>query len=150
MRNKVLPRSQSGLRRPVFSVGPVWRSPFQDGAYPITTPYIVGVHEAYDHGTPTGTPKLAMRVGVVVYAGWDDRFPVGSANGRGIYVDVLHEDGWLSRQMHFSQVMVPVGEWVQQGRWLGLSGNTGLSTGPHSHDAVFDANGRGIDWMALV
>src|SRR3990167_8852156 len=95
-----------------------------DGAFSITTPFLPGVHEAYDHATPTGTPKLAMRDGVVVYAGWDDRFPVGVRNGRGQYVDVDHLDGYVSRQIHLSAVFVSVGESVHQGRWLGLSGAT--------------------------
>lgn len=95
----------------------------------------------------------------MVYAAWDDRFPVGVRNGRGQYVDVMHEDGWTSRQIHLSEIFVTVGELVQQGRWLGLSGATGL-TGvpplydgppqPHSHDAVFDADGVAVDWMTLV
>lgn len=126
--------------------------PFE-GQYRITTPYIVPEHMAYDHATPTDTRLVAMRAGTVVYAGWDDRFPEWSTNGRGIYVDVDHGiiDGarWISRELHMSSCVVKVGQRVAQGQILGLSGTTGLSTGPHVHTSLF-RDGVPVDWLPLV
>lgn len=111
-------------------------------------------HEAYDHKTPMQTPLLAMLGGVAAYAGWDDRFPVGSDNGRGMYVDVDHgilADGarWVSRMLHLTAIAVVVGEMVQTGQIVGLSGSTGLSTGPHVHTSIW-RDGIPIDWLPLA
>lgn len=121
-----------------------------DGAYPITPgQHFREGHQAYDHMTPSGTPLLAMSQGVVVYAGWDDRFPVGARDGRGIYVDVDHGGGWLSRLLHLSEVVVAVGQVVSQGELLGFSGTTGLSTGPHVHTCVF-RDELPVDWLQVL
>ena len=107
-------------------------------------------HLAYDIACPAGTPLLAMADGVVTYARWDERFPLGAKNGRGFYVDLDHGDGWLSRQIHMNSFpLVDVGDAVQAGRMIGRSGNTGLSTGPHVHVMV-SKDGIPVDWMSLV
>ena len=126
--------------------------PFDEG-YPVSTPFSEG-HPAYDHAMPTGTPLLAILGGVAAYAGWDDRFPVGAKDGRGLYVDVDHgilADGarWVSRMLHMTAIAVVVGQLVQTGQIVGLSGDTGLSTGPHLHTGVF-RNGIAVDWLSLV
>ena len=82
-------------------------------------------HKGVDWATPTGTPVYASCGGTVVKAGW------GSGYGYVVYIN--HEDGRETRDGHLSKVLVSVGQTVKQGDRIALSGNTGVSTGPHLH-----------------
>ena len=57
----------------------------------------------------------------------------GWGSGYGYVVYINHEDGRQTRYAHLSKVLVKVGQKVQQGERIALSGNTGVSTGPHLH-----------------
>lgn len=52
---------------------------------------------------------------------------------------ILHSDGTFAEYLHLKQngAEVNVGENISQGQMIGYSGNTGWSTGPHLHFAVF-------------
>lgn len=78
-----------------------------------------------DWATPTGTPVYASCGGTVAKAGW------GSGYGYVVYIN--HEDGRQTRYGHLSKVLVSAGQKVKQGDKIALSGNTGVSTGPHLH-----------------
>lgn len=93
-------------------------------------------HQAVDWAVPTGTPVSASCGGTVVRAGW------GSGYGYVVYID--HEDGTQTRYAHLSKVLVSVGQKVKQGERIALSGNTGVSTGPHLHFEM-RINGRPVD-----
>ena len=82
-------------------------------------------HKGIDWATPTGTAVYASCGGTVVKAGW------GSGYGYVVYID--HPDGRQTRYGHLSKVLVSVGQTVSQGQKIALSGNTGVSTGPHVH-----------------
>lgn len=82
-------------------------------------------HKGVDWATPIGTAVYASCGGTVVKAGW------GSGYGYVIYID--HEDGRQTRYGHLSKILVSVGDVVKQGEKIALSGNTGVSTGPHIH-----------------
>lgn len=105
-----------------------WRiDPFGSGRYVF--------HRGIDIAVPAGTPVRATRAGYVVHAG-----PHG---GHGATVIILHENGDKTLYGHNSKLMVKVGEWVEQGDVIALSGNTGKSTGPHVHYELLP-NGRSI------
>ncbi len=82
-------------------------------------------HKGLDWATPTGTPVVASCGGTVSKAGW------GSGYGYVVYIN--HEDGRQTRYAHLSKVQVKVGQKVKQGQQIALSGNTGISSGPHVH-----------------
>ncbi len=82
-------------------------------------------HKGVDWATPTGTPVYASCGGTVAKAGW------GSGYGYVVYIN--HADGRQTRYGHLSKVLVSVGQSVKQGDRIALSGNTGVSTGPHLH-----------------
>ena len=72
-----------------------------------------------------GTAVVPSCGGTVTRAGW--------ASGYGYVVYIQHEGGRETRYAHLSRVLVSVGEQVEQGERIALSGNTGRSTGPHLH-----------------
>lgn len=82
-------------------------------------------HKGIDWAVPTGTAVYASCGGTVSRAGW------GSGYGYVVYID--HADGRQTRYAHLSKVLVKNGQSVKQGDRIALSGNTGVSTGPHLH-----------------
>lgn len=82
-------------------------------------------HRGVDWAVPTGTAVFASCGGTVAKAGW------GSGYGYVVYIN--HEDGRQTRYAHLSKVLVKSGQTVKQGERIALSGNTGVSTGPHLH-----------------
>ena len=53
-------------------------------------------------------------------------------------VEVLHADGTIATYAHLQNgAVVEVGQHVAPGERIGLSGDTGLSTGPHLHFMVW-------------
>lgn len=51
----------------------------------------------------------------------------------GNLVEITHNFGFETRYAHLDKIIVKVGDVVQKGDILGLSGNTGRSIGPHLH-----------------
>lgn len=110
------------------------RLPF-DGSYVITqlfgenpqyyAQYGLPAHNGVDYGTPVGTPILAAADGFVMDASLD-------STGYGLYVKVDHGEHY-TLYAHLSVFSVEFGNAVLAGDQLGLSGNTGNSTGPHLH-----------------
>ena len=82
-------------------------------------------HKGVDWATPVGTAVMASSSGTVTRAGW--------GSGYGYCVYIRHPDGKETRYGHLSKVLVKVGQSVDQGQKIALSGNTGVSTGPHLH-----------------
>lgn len=82
-------------------------------------------HKGVDWSTPVGTSVVASSAGTIARAGW--------ATGYGYVVYINHAEGRQTRYGHLSKILVKVGQTVQQGTKIALSGNTGRSTGPHVH-----------------
>jgi murein DD-endopeptidase MepM/ murein hydrolase activator NlpD len=102
---------------------------------------------AIDFDMPVGTPVHAARGGVVAR--------VEQSNSEGCwedgcgkfanYIVVFHDDGTTGEYYHLMEngSLVVVGEIVVQGQEIGRSGNTGHTTMPHLHFAVYRAAADG-------
>ena len=84
-----------------------------------------GIHHGIDFGIPTGTPVFACGRGKVVLA--ENRVSTGYS------VVIEHLPGFYSLYYHLSSYSVQEGDMVELGDPIGLSGATGLATGPHLH-----------------
>ncbi len=82
-------------------------------------------HKGVDWGIPRGSTIVASSGGTVTKAGW--------GGGYGYVVYIKHPGGIETRYAHCSKVLVSAGQTVKQGQKIALSGNTGVSTGPHLH-----------------
>jgi murein DD-endopeptidase MepM/ murein hydrolase activator NlpD len=96
---------------------------------------------ALDLAAPIGTPVVAARDGMVMEVESD--FGRAGLNrerygGRANLVRLVHDDGAMSVYAHLKAdgVLVRIGQRVRAGQQIGLSGNTGFTTGPHLHFAV--------------
>ena len=84
-------------------------------------------HEGIDFGVPTGTPILAAHAGRVLV--------LSAPSSYGTYIQLTGDDV-MTVYAHLSAVTVTSGQRVTAGTPIGLSGNTGNSTGPHLHIGV--------------
>ncbi len=131
-----------GTAIPNKQTGQYLRAPF-DGAYGISQLWgenpafysrynYDGValkgHNGIDFLTSTGTLLYAVDGGEVAQAGFE-------AGGFGNYVVLRHPWG-ESIYAHMDSIGVTVGQVVARGQFLGMSGNSGGSTGPHLHFAI--------------
>lgn len=86
-------------------------------------------HKGIDISVPVGTAIVASKAGTVVTSAY--------SSSAGNYIALSHGDGVYTYYMHCSSLSVSVGTTVSQGQQIALSGNTGVSTGPHLHFAVY-------------
>lgn len=102
---------------------------------------------AMDLEMPVGTPVHAARSGVVARI-QESNNEGCSQDGCGKYANyivVMHSDGTTGEYYHLARngAIVEAGEHVARGQLIGFSGNTGYSTTPHLHFAVYRAAGDG-------
>ena len=86
-------------------------------------------HSGMDLAVPTGTPVRAALGGTVTAATYN-------VGGYGYYVVIDHGDALSTLYGHCFRLLVRVGQTVEAGDIVALSGNTGRSTGPHLHFEV--------------
>ena len=102
---------------------------------------------ALDFKVKTGTTVCAARGGIVTATREDsDKRGLKTENlSDGNYVYIRHDDGSEANYWHFKKdgVLVNVGDTVQTGQPIGLSGNTGYSAFPHLHFEVRGNDGKG-------
>lgn len=102
------------------------------------------MHEGIDISVPEGTPIRAVASGTVILM--QSEYESG---GYGNYTCIDHGGGLSSCYAHQSSFATSVGAQVSQGDVIGLSGNTGNSTGPHLHFEV-RINGAATDPLGYL
>ena len=109
-----------------------------------------GFHKGVDFSAPEGTPIAASMAGEVVVA-QNDGMPV---SGYGIATIIKHSNGMYSLYGHQSELLVSVGDSVQQGQIIGKVGNTGISFGAHLHFEIrtylYGGMGNVLDHMNFL
>jgi len=96
-------------------------------------------HPGADFGTPIGSTVKSIGDGIIKGVGNTDAFPGCYAWGKFILVE--HDNGLSSLYSHLSSIIKVPGERVSAGTVIGLSGNTGVSTGPHLHLGLYATQG---------
>lgn len=93
-----------------------------------------GLHDgsAVDMALPIGSVIRAAASGVVTLVKDSNKWN----GGYGYYLKIKHDNGTETLYAHLSRIDVEVGDEVEQGQAIALSGNTGRSTGPHLHFEV--------------
>lgn len=128
-----------------FGENPNWYAPFG-----------LKGHNGIDIPTPQGTRLFSVINGTVTETAND-------VKGYGIYVKI-ENDYCGALYGHLREFSLKVGDKVKAGDFVGFSGNTGNSTGPHLHLGIFpiprdrnngysgyiDPLGKDIEWVTVL
>ncbi|MFH1840869.1 MAG: M23 family metallopeptidase [Candidatus Shapirobacteria bacterium] len=99
-------------------------------------------HRGLDLRAPLNTEVKPIMEGVV-------KQTKNNSDGYGRHIIIDHGNGFESLYAHLKRIDVQTGDSVNHQTALGLSGSTGLSSGPHLHLEVRE-NGRPFDPLILL
>lgn len=99
------------------------------------------MHNGADYSARVGTPLFTINDGVI------SRIINDGTCGKGVVINL--PNNYQSTYCHLSEVKVTNGQKVTSGQLVGLSGNTGRSTGPHLHWGM-KLNGNWIDPVSFM
>ncbi len=98
-------------------------------------------HPGVDIAVPIGSPVRAAGGGSVLQAGEDPEY--------GRFVLLEHNSGYQTLYGHLSRLTVAAGQEVATGEVVGLTGNTGRSSGPHLHFELRH-DGQPVDPRSII
>lgn len=122
-----------------------------DGKFKVTSTYGMRndpvsdgkkMHKGLDLSTAVGTEVLATADGEVIEV-------VSTPDGYGNHIVIKHGDMYQTKYAQLSEFKVKGGDLVKKGDVIGLSGNSGQSTGPHLHYEVYK-NGEDVNPMDYI
>ena len=105
-------------------------------------------HYGVDFRASVGTPIKSVYAGTVEGIGDTDKDCYKASFGKWVFI--RHPNGLASTYGHLSVISVKVGQKVKTGDIIGLSGNTGYSTGPHLHLSVYASDGVNVETKPSV
>jgi murein DD-endopeptidase MepM/ murein hydrolase activator NlpD len=97
-------------------------------------------HHGMDIAASQGTPVYPASSGKVIFS--------GKKGGYGNMIEILHDDGLVTRYGHNAENTVKEGDIVSPSQPIAYVGSTGRSTGPHLHFEVL-RNGKALDPESL-
>ena len=101
---------------------------------------------AIDFALPDGSAVYAARAGTVINVRHDSfRGGTGAVMAdQANLIEILHDDGTIAvyGHLHWDSIRVRIGQHVVAGEYIADSGNTGFSSGPHLHFAVWRNSGE--------
>jgi murein DD-endopeptidase MepM/ murein hydrolase activator NlpD len=105
-----------------------------------------GFHYGLDMAANRGTPIKSVAAGEVQIA--------ESASGYGNTIMIVHDDVYKTRYAHLDEILVTVGQRVQQGDLIGKVGDTGFTRkmgkdASHLHLELYE-NGTQVDPMHVI
>ena len=83
------------------------------------------MHNGIDFTVEEGTPVYAVATGTVTVAEENSIF--------GKHIKIDHGDGYETVYAHLGRLDISAGEKIEHSTRIGLTGNSGLSSGPHLH-----------------
>lgn len=93
---------------------------------------------------------VSVENGSSLYAGVNGKaIETGSNEGHGKFIKIQLINGQILTYAHLSNIDVKKDDDVEPGIKIGLTGNTGVSTGPHLHIELADAEGNYLNPMPL-
>lgn len=98
-------------------------------------------HNGVDIAGKLGSDVLSVAAGVVTFS--------GEKSGYGEMIEITHDNGYVTRYGHNSELHVALGEIVKKGQVISSMGSTGRSTGPHVHFEVYK-HGRAVDPASYI
>ncbi len=117
-----------GRKSPGFYSGPLAKTGRGYFVWPVPpgtiTQYYWSGHPAIDIATYADQPVVASDSGTVIFSGWD-------TTGYGNLIIIDHGNDFWTYYAHNNRNLVGVGQGVDQGQTIALSGSTGNSTGEH-------------------
>jgi len=125
----------------------LYRLPYAINSYTMVTQ---GFNGHFSHkGNSLYAIDFAMKIGTKIYASRDgivvNLKNDGYKNGNRKYIShanfitIRHNDDTYAKYVHLKKggVIVKIGQKIKRGQFIGLSGNTGFTNGPHLHIVVF-------------
>lgn len=103
-------------------------------------------HNGLDYAVHEGTSVFSTSSGVITYSSFNNTY--------GNMITILHDSGYKSLYGHLSDnILVKIGDYVSSNQLIGYVGPrvlpngkiNGMTTGPHLHFSIFDANGNSVD-----
>lgn len=142
LHENIMVESQAAVIERGTIIPPTYIKPISGGRYTSGFGRRWGrMHKGVDWACPVGTTVYASCGGTVIQASYN--------GGYGNNVVIQHPDGRMTRYAHNSKLLVHVGQHVEQGEPIALSGNTGRSTGPHVHFEIY-INGSAVDPLKYI
>ncbi len=124
---------------PVESYNKIVSSHYGYRKHPIDR--VLKKHQGVDFSVPSGTALFSTYYGIVLSSKYERGY------GNTILID--NQGGFRTRYGHLMSLFVGKGEYVTPGQLIGLSGNTGHSTGPHLHYEII-VEGKKIDPLLFL